>query len=121
MAAWKAQAAAAGYEHASVIRHDAKGQLPPTEQDRLTRAYQASLPVLERQLSRRATMYATVARTAAARGLIAAGVEFAADIDRITAAMREHGVRHDGQQVPLIWAEVGGAGEGAASRSAGRG
>ena len=111
--AWKAQAASAGYEHASVIRHDAKGQLPPTEQDRLTRAYQASLPVLERQLGRRATMYATVARTAAARGLIAAGVESASDIDRITAAMREHGVRHDGRQVPLIWAEVGGTGEGA--------
>jgi hypothetical protein len=112
--AWKAQAASVGYEHASVIRHDAKGQLPATEQDRLTRAYQASLPVLERQLGRRATMYATVARTAAARGLIAAGVESAADIDRITAAMREHGVRHDGRQVPLIWAEVGGAGEGTA-------
>src|SRR3954452_9870126 len=63
-----------------------------------------------RQLGRRATMYAT----AAARGLIAAGVESAADIDRITAAMREYGVRHDGQQVPLIWAEVGGAGESAA-------
>jgi phage/plasmid primase-like uncharacterized protein len=59
-------------------------------------------------------MYATVARTAAARGLIAAGVETAADIDRITAAMRDHGVRHDGHQVPLIWAEVGGAGEGTA-------
>src|SRR4051794_1514742 len=115
VAAWKAQAASVGYEHASVIRHDAKGQLPPTEQDRLTRAYQASLPVLERQLGRRATMYATVARTAAARGLIAAGVGAAADIDRITAAMREHGVRHDGQQVPLIWAEVGGAGESAAA------
>ena len=27
IAAWKAQAAAAGYEHASVIRHDAKSQL----------------------------------------------------------------------------------------------
>src|SRR3954470_21737407 len=114
LTAWQAQAKAAGYEHASVIRHDAKRQLPPTEQDRLTRAYTAALPVLERQLGRRATMYATVARTAAARGLIAAGVESAADIDRITAAMREYGVRHDGRQVPLIWAEVGEAGEGAA-------
>src|SRR4051812_13185841 len=82
LTAWQAQAKAAGYEHASVIRHESKGQLPPTEQDRLTRAYQASLPVLDRQLGRRATMYATVARTAAARGLIAAGVESAADIDR---------------------------------------
>ncbi|MGI4796009.1 MAG: MobF family relaxase, partial [Janthinobacterium lividum] len=106
VAGWKAQAAAVGYEHSSVIRQDAKGQLPPTEQDRLLRAYTASLPVLERQLSRRATMYASVARTAAARGLIASGVESARDIDRVTAAMREHGVRHDGQQVPLIWAEM---------------
>lgn len=95
--AWKAEAASVGYEHASVIRHDAKTQLPPTERGRLTKAYEASLPVLERQLGRRATMYATVVRTAAARGLIAAGVECAGDIDRITHAMREHGVRHDGR------------------------
>ena len=113
LAAWKAQAAAAGYQHSTVIRHDAKGQLPPTEQDRLLRAYKASLPVLERQLSRRATMYASVARTAAARGLIASGVESARDIDRVTAAMREHGVRHDGQQVPLMWAEVATEANGA--------
>ena len=110
VAAWKEQATAAGYEHSTIIRHDTKGQLPPklppTEQDRLLRAYTASLPVLERQLSRRATMYASVARTAAARGLIASGVESARDIDRVTAAMREHGVRHDGRQVPLMWAEV---------------
>ena len=113
LAAWKAQAAAVGYQHSTVIRHDAKGQLPPTEQDRLLRAYRASLPVLERQLSRRATMYASVARTAAARGLIASGVESARDIDRVTAAMREHGVRHDGQQVPLMWAEVAAEADGA--------
>ena len=112
VAGWKAQAAAAGYEHSTVIRQNDKGQLPPTERDRLTRAYTASLPVLERQLSRRATMYASVARTAAARGLIASGVESARDIDRVTAAMREHGVRHDGQQVPLMWAEVEASADG---------
>ena len=106
LSAWRAQAEAAGYEHRSVIRHQDGSQLPPTEQDRLTRAYSAALPVLERQLGRRAAMYATVARTAAARGLIAAGVGGAGDIDRITAAMREHGVRHDGQQVALVWADV---------------
>lgn len=111
LAAWKAQAAAAGYEHATVIDPEAKNLLPAPDSDRLMRAYLASLPVLERQLGRRATMYASVARTAAARGLIASGVESAADIDRITAAMREHGVRHDGEQVPLIWAHVAGEGE----------
>lgn len=113
IAAWRAQAAAVGYDHATVIRHSVSAQLPPTEQDRLLRAYEASLPVLERQLTRRATMYASVARTAAARGLIASGVASARDIDRITAGMREHGVRHDGQLVPLIWAEIAAEAEGA--------
>lgn len=114
LAAWKAQAKAAGYEHASVINPEVKHRQPPTEQERLLHGYKSSLPVLARQFERRATMYASVARTAAARGLIASGVESAADIDRITAAMREHGVQHGGEQVPLIWAEVGAAGEGAA-------
>lgn len=105
LAAWRAQAARAGYEHRTVVDRTAR-RLPAPEEDRLYRAYVASLPVLEKQLGRRATMEASAARTAAARGLIAAGVEEAADIDRITAAMREHGVRHDGRQVALMWAEL---------------
>ena len=106
VAAWKAQAKELGYEHRTVVDRDARNRLPAPEADRLRRAYLASLPVLERQFTRRATMRASVARTAAARGLIASGVESAADIDKLTAAMREHGVRHDGKQVPLIWAKV---------------
>jgi hypothetical protein len=77
---------------------------PPSETDRLAHAYRSALPEPEKQLGRRATMYATAARTAAARGLIVARVEGVADIDRITADS-EHGVRHDGQQVPLVWAQ----------------
>ena len=114
LSAWKAQAKAAGYKHASVIDPEVKHRLAPTEQERLLHGYTSSLPVLARQFERRATMYASVARTAAARGLIASGVDSAADIDRITAAMREHGVQHDGKQVPLVWAEVAAEGEGAA-------
>jgi hypothetical protein len=114
LAAWKVQAEAVGYRHKSVISAEVKNRSLPSETDRLAHAYLSALPVLEKQLGRRATMYATAARTAAARGLIAAGVEGVADIDRITAAMREHGVRHDGQQVPLVWAKVGGEGEEAA-------
>jgi conjugative relaxase-like TrwC/TraI family protein len=113
-AAWKAQAKAAGYEHRTVVDRGARNRLPAPEQDRLRRAYDASLPVLERQLERRAVLSANVARTAAARGLIAAGVEGAADIDKLTAAMREHGVRHAGRQVPLIWAKVDADAEAAA-------
>jgi len=121
MAAWRAQASAAGYEHRSVIDPAMKGQPSLSEPERLLKGYQAALLVLERQLTSRATMYGTVARTAAARGLIASGVESAADIDRITAAMREHGVKHDGQVVPLVWANVAtvnedGAGPGRTNR-----
>src|SRR3984957_10147646 len=107
MAAWKAQAKAFGYEHRSVVDRDARDRLTAPNGERLRRAYLASLPVLDRQFTRRATMRASVARTAATRGLIASGVESAADIDKLTAAMREHGVRHDGKQVPLIWAKIG--------------
>ncbi len=110
-AAWAVQAEAIGYRHESVVSAEVKSRPQPSETDRLMHGYLSSLPVLEKQLGRRATMYATTARTAAARGLIAAGVEGVADIDRITAAMREHGVRHDGQQVPLVWAKVEGEGE----------
>ena len=113
LAAWKAQARTAGYEHRSVVDPEAKGRLPASEQDRLTRGYLAALPVLEKQFTRRATMYGSVARVAAARGLIASGVESAEDINRITAAMREHGVRQDGQQVALMWAKVATEGEDA--------
>src|SRR4029077_1923110 len=106
------QAKAFGYEHRTVVDRDARNRLPAPEADRLHRAYLASLPVLERQFHRRATMRASVARTAAARGLIASGVESAADIDKLTAVMREHGVRHAGKQVPLIWAKVDADAEG---------
>ena len=106
LAAWRKQAADAGYEHRSVIDHSVKDRLPGTERDRLMQGYKASLPVLDRQFTRRATMYEAVARTAAARGLIASGIEDASDIDRITATMRTHGVQHDGQIVPLVWANV---------------
>ena len=45
------------------------------------------------------------ARIAAARGLVAAGVADAGDIDAVTALMRTHGVRQDGRTVALIWGE----------------
>ena len=109
LAAWKVQAAGIGYDHKSVIRpapQGCAGEIPAME--RLHRGYLAALPVLEQEFSRRAVMSGSVARTAATRGLIAAGVESAEDISAITQLMREHGVRHDGQIVPVIWAKVGG-------------
>ena len=78
---WDAAGAKAfGYQHRSVVDRDARDRLTAPNNERLRRAYLASLPVLERQFTRRATMRASVARTAAARGLIASGVESAAEI-----------------------------------------
>ena len=110
--AWKAQASAAGYKHKSVIQPDVKNAPAMSDTERLAHAYLASLPVLEKELGRRAVLSGSVARTAAARGLIAAGVESAEDISAVTHAMREHGVRHEAQMVPIIWASVGGGTDG---------
>lgn len=98
---WRAQAEAAGYRHRSVI-----GTEPTrpslSEAERIRIAYTAALPGLERELEHRAVITGGTLRTAAARGLIAAGVESARDIDSVVDAMREHGVRHDGVMTGLI-------------------
>ena len=100
-AAWRRQAAALGWRHGSVLRPDA---IPlPTPEARLEQAYQAALGLLERDLQRRAVTDASLARVAAARGLIASGVESAAEIDGLMRAFAARGVRQDGQAVGLIW------------------
>ena len=106
LVSWKDQAAAVGYQHASVLRPGQRGKDIRSAEERLKDAYAASLPVLERAFSRRSVLSSSAARTAAARGLIAAGVETEADIGTVTSLMRAHGVMHSGETVPLIWAEV---------------
>ena len=106
-AAWRVAAAALGYKHRSVLRPDRK----PTEvsrDDRLEAAYRAALPVFDKELQRRASVEGADARLAAAKGLIAAGVESPADVDAITKAMRERGVTQRGKQTSLIWGDLKG-------------
>lgn len=108
VASWKAQAEAIGYAHRSVIRPKLKGAFGPVSAtERQQRAYIAALPGLEEQFGQRAVMSSSVARVAAARGLIVSGVESPKDIDAVTQLMREHGVRHAGQTVPLLWVDTG--------------
>ena len=57
-------------------------------------------------LQRRAVADASVARVAAARGLITSGVERAAEIDEVVRAFAARGVRQDGQEVGLIWGQM---------------
>jgi TrwC relaxase/AAA domain len=100
-AAWRREAAALGWQHRSVLRPEA---IPlPAREARLEQAYQAALGLLDRDLQRRAVTDASVARVAAARGLIVSGVESAAEIDDVVRAFAKCGVRQDGQAVGLIW------------------
>src|SRR5271166_1929651 len=101
---WRREAAALGWRHESVLGA-APIPLPPREA-RLEQAYQAALGLLERDLQRRAVVDASVARVAAARGLIASGVERAAEIEDVVRAFAVRGVRQDGQTVGLIWGQM---------------
>ena len=107
LAAWRATAARLGYEHRSVLRPDDIAPLPSREQ-RLETAFQAALPLLGRQFDRRAVIDGADARIAAAKGLIAAGIGEASDVDAITQAFRERGVQRRGEDAALIWGRVPG-------------
>lgn len=88
------------WQHRSVLTLE---PIPlPARDARLEQAYQAALGLLDRDLQRRAVTDASVARVAAARGLIASGVESAAEIDDVVRAFAKRGVRQDGQAVGLI-------------------
>ena len=107
LAAWREAAADIGYEHRSVLRPDQPHQAPSRD-ERLEAAYQAALPVFEKELHRRAVVEGADARLAAAKGLIAAGVESPADVSAITKAMRERGVRQRGELTSLVWGDLKG-------------
>jgi len=105
--AWRREAAALNWQPRSVLRPEA---IPlPAREERLEQAYAAAVGLLDRDLQRRAVMDASVARVAAARGLIASGVEGAAEIDEVVSAFTARGVRQDGQAVGLIWGQTADA------------
>ncbi len=113
LAAWRATALRLGYEHRSVLRPNEVSPVPSREQ-RLETAFQAALPLLGRQFDRRAVIDGAEAWIAAAKGLIAAGIGEAGDVDTITQAFRERGVRRRGEDAALIWGACAGApGQGA--------
>ena len=107
LAAWRATAARQGYEHRSVLRpHDIAPR--PSREQRLETAFQAAMPLLGKQFDRRAVIDGADARIAAAKGLIAAGIGGASDVDAITRAFRERGVQRRGEDAALIWGRVPG-------------
>jgi hypothetical protein len=107
LTSWRRTAVSIGYEHRTVLKPDQP--IPVAERsNRLEVAYQAAVPLLARQFDRRAVLDGADARVAAARGLIASGVESAEDVNAITRAFRERGVRRRGEDAALIWGTVKG-------------
>ena len=104
-AAWGQQAAALGWKHESVVRPDLV-RPEPNREARLDQAYAAALRLFERTLQRKAVTDGAEARVAAARGLIASGVESPADINAVTQAFARRGVRQDGKRTRLIWGKA---------------
>ena len=105
LAAWERTAKAIGYTHRSVLRPDDVADLP-VRAERLEAAYRASLPILDKQFDRRAVIDGADARIAAAKGLIAAGIEAPDDVTAITQGYRERGIRRQGQDAALVWGQV---------------
>jgi hypothetical protein len=109
MEAWRKQAADLRWEPKSVIQ-DISPSLDSAEQ-RLEKAYDRALPFLEDEFSRRSVLSAPEARVAAARGLIAAGIDTDDDIGAVTAIMRQRGVQQEGKQTELVWGQRGDSGD----------
>jgi len=101
-AAWRRQAQALGWTHQSVLNR-APAQEPSTRAARIALAYEAALSMLDTSLRGRAVINGAAARTAAARGLIASGVESPADIDAVMDVFAAKGVRQEGVEVRFVW------------------
>ncbi len=108
--AWREQANALGWRHRSVFRPN----MPPIEltpEERTACAYRVALPLLEAELSRRSVLNGSDARVAATRGLIESGLDGPEDINRVTRAFREHGVRQSARTTALLWGHESARGD----------
>ena len=108
--AWHEQAKALNWRHKSIFQR----KTPPIElsqDERTACAYRTALPLLESELARRAVLSGSDARVAATRGLIESGLEGPDDINRVTRAFREHGVRQSARTTVLLWGHERGRGE----------
>lgn len=104
---WRREAAALGWHPAGVSDPDAPIPLP-SRAERLGIARAAAAPFLERGLLGEAVLDGSAARIAAARGLVASGVEDAGEIDDVAAALVAGGVEDAGVRTPVIVREVRG-------------
>ena len=107
-ASWRRQAAALRWTHRSVLdpARAAAARAGRDRGERLEHAYQVALGLFDKKLQRRAVADGADARVAAARGLVAAGVDGPEDINAVTRAFASCGVRQDGRATQLLWGRV---------------
>ena len=99
---WRVQAADLGWHPKSVLNLN-RPFVVNSRAERLDVAYQAGCALLETQLQTKAVLTAADARICAARGLVAAGIESASDVNAVLRLFAERGVRNDGQDAELVW------------------
>ncbi|MFL5288070.1 MAG: AAA family ATPase [Rhodopila sp.] len=99
---WRAEAAAAGYRHRSVLRPGQEQQVADRAQ-RMPAAYRKSRQMIDELLESRAVLERSAARVAAAKSLIATGVKDADEVSLLTRAMRTHGVDQEGERTAIKW------------------
>ncbi|MGH7122368.1 MAG: MobF family relaxase, partial [Acetobacteraceae bacterium] len=94
-ASWQRQVEALGYRHKSVLDPSRPAQ-KLAEQERIEQAYAAGSRMLARDFAHRTVIKEEDARVAAARGLIAAGINGAEDVDQVRHAFTERGIAEGG-------------------------
>lgn len=104
---WRRDAEALGWYPTGVSNLDRPIPLPG-KVERVEIARAAAAPFLERDFLGEAVLDGSAARIAAARGLVASGVEDATEIDDVTAALVAGGVQDAGAHTPVIVREVRG-------------
>lgn len=100
-ASWRAEAAALGYAHPGVLGTE-PARPAPTRAQRLEQAYAVALDLLEPQLENAAVLPESRVRLAAARALIAAGIEAPGDVAAVLDLIHDRGVRQEGRRVTLL-------------------
>ncbi len=105
MTAWRAQAVRLGWEHKTIVT---QGEPAPerSRAERMAHADQVAAPLLADVLAKRAVISGGDVRLAAARGLIAAGIESTDDVGALTKAWARDGVQQDGQHTRLLQRQV---------------
>ena len=105
--AWRRDAEALGWRPAQVSNLDRPIPLLPRA-ERMEIARAAAVPFLERSFAGEAVLDGSAARIAAARGLVASGVEDAGEVDEVAAALVAGGVQDADAAAPIIVREVRG-------------